>query len=48
MKTLYARFKIYRIYLVLETQNPECESVRDFTFSLLLLRYYLESHSGFW
>ena len=29
-------------------QNPECESVRDFTFYLLLLHYYLESHSGLW
>ena len=29
-------------------QNPECESVRDFTFYLLPIHYYLETHSGFW
>jgi len=29
-------------------QKPECEGVRDFTFYLLPIHYYLETHSGFW
>ena len=28
-------------------KNPECESVRDFTFSLFTFHSSLNSHSGF-
>ena len=33
---------------LISTKNPECESVRDFTFYLLPIHYYLEPHSGIW
>ena len=32
---------------MLQTQNPECENVRDFTSSLLTLAYYLETQKGY-
>ena len=33
--------------LVISSKNPECESVRDFTFSLFTIHSSLNSHSGF-